>query len=136
MAKTVKLQQLIEKEKHKLEEFQDYSGVYDNYMQEKIQKRIERYDDELKVSQESTDLLKDRLTNQITSFKEAITKVLDIDVSLDKKIRTLFREQGITITSALTAIGMAVNVLVEALLPGGGGAVHKPPPKDEKGAKE
>ena len=35
------------------------------------------------------------------------------------------------------AIRMAISVLVEALLPGGGGAVEsKPPPKDEKGAKE
>ena len=42
-----------------------------------------------------------------------------------KKIQTLFREQGITIASILTAIGMAIGVLVEALLPGG----------DEKGLK-
>ena len=54
-----------------------------------------------------------------------------------EKIRTLFREQGITIASILTAIRMAFGVLVEALLPGGGGVVGgKPPPKDEKGAKE
>ena len=32
----------------------------------------------------------------------------------------LFREQGITIASILTAVGMAIDVLVEALLPGGG----------------
>ena len=56
------------------------------------------------------------------------------------KIRTLFREQGITIASILTAIGMAIRVLVEALLPGGGGAVAalgggRQPPKDEKGLK-
>ena len=52
----------------------------------------------------------------------------------------LFREQGITIASILTAIGMAIWVLVEALLPGGGGAAAlgggEPPPKDEKGLKE
>ena len=30
----------------------------------------------------------------------------------------LFREQGITILSILTAIGMAIGVLVEALIPG------------------
>ena len=49
--------------------------------------------------------------NQITSFKETIAKVLDKDTSLAEKIRTLFREQGITIASILMAIG----VLVEAL---------------------
>ena len=56
-----------------------------------------------------------------------------------EKIRTLFREQGITIASILMAIGMAIGVLVEALLPGGGAAAlggGEPPPKDEKGLKE
>ena len=55
------------------------------------------------------------------SFKETIAKVLDKDISLGEKIRTLFREQGITIASILMAIGMAIGVLVEALLPGSGG---------------
>ena len=49
-----------------------------------------------------------------------IAKVLDKDTSLAEKIRMLFREQGITIASILTAIGMAIGVLIEALLPGGG----------------
>ena len=72
--------------------------------------------------------------NQITSFKETIAKVLDKDTSSAEKIRTLFRERGITIASVLTSIG----VLVEALLPGGGGNVAggEPPLKDEKGVKE
>ena len=34
------------------------------------------------------------------------------------RIRTLFKEQGITIVSILTAIGMAIGVLIEALLGG------------------
>ena len=56
-------------------------------------------------------------------------------------IRTLFREQGIMIVSILMAIGMAIGVLVEALLPGDGGAVVsgkgvEPPPKDKAGLKE
>ena len=93
----------------------------------------------MKVRQESIDLLNGRLRNQITSFKETIAKVLDKDTSLGEKIRTLFKEQGITIASILTAIGMAIRVLVEALLPGSGGAAATsggPPPKDEKGLKE
>ena len=66
--------------------------------------------------------------------------MLDKDTSLGEKIRTLFREQGITIASILTAIGMAIGVLVEALLPGGAatasGGGGEPPPKDKKGLKE
>ena len=68
-----------------------------------------------------------------------IAKVLDKDTSLAEKIRMLFREQGITIASILTAIGMAISVLVEALLTGGGGTVASggyPPSKDEKGLQE
>ena len=62
---------------------------------------------------------------------------LDKDTSLGEKIRTLFREQGITIASILMAIGMAIWVLVETLLPGGGAAASGgPPAKDEKGLKE
>ena len=111
-------------------------------MKEDITKRIDDLNEDLKVRQESIDLLKGRLKSQITSFHETIAKALDKDTSLGEKIRTLLREQGITIASILTAIGMAVGVLVEALLPGGGvgcGAAASgggEPPKDEKGLKE
>ena len=111
-------------------------------MKEDITKRIDALNDELSTRQESINLLKGRLKNQITSFKETIAKVLDKDTSLGEKIRTLFREQGMTIASILTAIGMAIGVLVEALLPGGGSAATasggggEPPSKDEKGLKE
>ena len=75
--------------------------------------------------------------DQITSFKETIAKVLDKDTSLAEKIRTLFREQGITIASILMAIGMANGVLVAALVPGGEGeGGGNPLPKDEKGLKK
>ena len=72
------------------------------------------------------------------SFKETIAKVLDKDTSLGEKIRTLFRERGITIASILMAIRMAIRVLVEALLPGSGGAISgggEPPPNNEKSLK-
>ena len=69
-----------------------------------------------------------------------IAKVLDQDTSLADKIRTLFREQGIMIASILTAIGMSIGVLVEALLPGGGGVATSggggEPSKGEKDLKE
>ena len=139
VAKKVELEEHIAKERRKLEEFRKYPGVYDDAMREDITKRIDTLNDELATRQESIDLLKGRLKSQITSFKETIAKVLDSNTSLGEKIRTLFREQGITIASILTAIRMAIGVLVEALLLGGGGAAAsggEPPPKDEKGLKE
>ena len=38
--------------------------------------------------------------------------------TLVERIRTLFREQGITIVSILTALGMTLGVLIEALVGG------------------
>ena len=49
-----------------------------------------------------------------------IAKVLDKDFSLAEKMRMLFQEQGITITIHM-AIGMVIGILIEALLPSGGG---------------
>ena len=136
------MEEHITKECRKLEEFWEYPGEYDDPMKEDITKRIDALNDELAIRQESIDLLKGRLKSQITSFKETIAKVLDKDTSLGEKIRTLFREQGVTIASILTAIRMAIGVLIKVLLPGtsggGGGAATSggPPPKDEKGLKE
>ena len=142
VAKKVQLEERIAKERHKLEEFREYPGVYNDAIKEDTTKRIGDLNDELKVRQESIDLLKGRLKNQITSFCETIAKVLDKDTSLAEKIQTLFREQGITIASILTAVRMAIEILVEALLPGGGGgggttaSGGEPPSKDEAGLKE
>ena len=55
--------------------------IYDDTMKEDITKRIDALNDELATRQESIDLLKGRLKNQITSFKETIAKVLDKDTS-------------------------------------------------------
>ena len=82
MAKKVELEECITKEPQKLEEFRDYPGVYDDAMKEDITKRIDNLNEDLKVRQESIDLLKGRLKSQITSFHETIAKVLDKDTSL------------------------------------------------------
>ena len=138
VAKKVQLDGHTEMEKIKLGEIQD-DPRYTKKQHEELIKRLDKLNDELKVRQKSIDLLKGRLKNQITSFKDTIAKVLDKDTSLGEKIRTLFREQGITIASILTAIGMAIGVFVEALLLGGGAATAsggEQPPKDEKSLKK
>ena len=97
VAKKVQLEECIKKEHQKLEEFREYPRVYNDAMREDITKQIDALNDELATRQESINILKGKLKNQITSFKETIAKVLDKDTSLGEKIRTLFREQGIMI---------------------------------------
>ena len=65
------------------------------------------------------DILKGEASKQINQIRESITKFLDKETgTLGERIRTLFKEQGITIVSILTAAGMAIGVLIEALLGG------------------
>ena len=54
-------------------------------MKEDITKRIDTLNDELAIRQESINLLKGRLKNQITRFHETIAKVLDKDTSLAER---------------------------------------------------
>ena len=77
---------------------------------------------ELKAKEESIYILKGKLSSQVRSIRKTIAKVLDKDTTLCEKIQTLFREQGITIVSILTAFGMVIGFLVEAVLPSGGGS--------------
>ena len=119
VAKKVELDQKLKKEKAKLETLKNNTDLdQDGELKRVIEAEVSKLEEDLKVRQESIDLLKGRLTDQITSFRETIAKVLDKDATLGERIRTLFREQGITIFSILTAIGMAIGVLVEAVLPG------------------
>ena len=83
MVKKLQLEQHIEKEKHKLFEIQD-NPEYNDGIQEDIRNRIERLNDELKVRQESINLLKGRLTNQ--DYRNQRAKVLNNDTSLAEKI--------------------------------------------------
>ena len=55
-------------------------------MREDIPKRIDDLNKDLKVRQESINLLNGRLKNQIMSFKETIAKVLDSNTPLAEKI--------------------------------------------------
>ena len=55
-------------------------------MRKEITKQIDALNDELATRQESIDLLKGRLKNQITSFRETIAKVLDSNTLLAEKI--------------------------------------------------
>ena len=81
--------------------------------------RLQRFQDEQKAINEQIRILKGRYSNQIYQIRESIMKFLDTETGTPgERIRTLFKEQGITIVSILTAVGMATGVLIEALLRG------------------
>ena len=56
--------------------------------------------------------MKGEASKQINHIRESIT------IFLDKETGTLFKEQGIMIVSILTAVGMAIGVLIKSLLGG------------------
>ena len=61
VAKKSQLEEHIVKEHRKLEEFREYRRVYDDAMKENITKQIDNLNEDLKVRQDSIDLLKGRL---------------------------------------------------------------------------
>jgi hypothetical protein len=81
---------------------------------------------------------KDKLRNQINRIKQTIHKILNEDTTLKEKIKTLFREQGVTIASILTAFGLIIGTIVNTFtgVGGGGGGGGETPSKGKDGIKE
>ena len=108
----------IDKENRKLEEMAN-NETYSDEQREEVRARLQRFQDEQKAINEQIRILKGRYSNQIYQIKESLMKFLDKETgTLGERIRTLFKEQGIMIVSILTAVGMAIGVLIEALLGG------------------
>ena len=117
IAKRIDLEGRIKHEERKLNEIQD--PKYSDDQRDMIEGRINKLRGELTERNKEIDILKGEATKQINQIKESITKFLDKETgTLGERIRTLFKEQGITIVSILTAVGMAIGVLIEALLGG------------------
>ena len=73
------------------------------------------------------------LQTQAARIKQILEKVIDKNASLTEKIPTLFREQGITIFSILTALSMTISTIILAITGvfGGGRETGGSTPKDE-----
>ena len=55
------------------------------------------------------------LQTQVARIKQTLEKILDKDTPLAERICTLFKEQGITIFSILTALSMTISTIVLAI---------------------
>ena len=118
IAKSIAKQVDIDRENRKLEEMAN-DETYSDEQREEVRARLQRFQDEQKVINDQIRILKGRYSNQIYQIRESIMKFLDKETgTLGERIRTLFKEQGITIVSILTALGMTLGILIEALLGG------------------
>ena len=135
LAKLNETNKHLAKENTKLEQAK---ADNDEFQIERISSRIRDLESERSARLEVINVNRDKLRSQVNRIKDTINKILKEDTTLGERIKTLFREQGITIVSVLTAIGMIIGVIVETFIPTTGGTTSpsKPPPKDATGVKD
>ena len=125
----------ISKENDKLEQAKEDN---DQFQIERIGSRLRDLESERSARLEVINVNREKIRSQVNRIKETIQKVLKEDTKLGEKIKTLFREQGITIVSVLTAFGMIIGVIVETFIPGGAVPTTAPatPPTKPGGVKD
>ena len=95
IAKRIDLEGRIKHEERKLNEIQD--PKYSDDQRDMIEGRINKLRGELNERNEEIDILKGEASKQINQIRGSITKFLDKETgTLGERIRTLFKEQGIT----------------------------------------
>ena len=132
-----------EVERHFAREHRKLTETDDTEMKREIRDRIRKLESVLSdIELERQAMLEALSTNratfrsQINRIRETFRRLLREDTTLAERIRTLFREQGITIASILTAIGIAISTLMLALTGGGSAPVPAPKQPDKSGLKE
>ena len=138
VAKLTELDKHVALERRKLDEAGD--GI-DEFTRRRIAERLRSLLDERAARLEAAAATREALRSQISRMRETLHRILHEDTTLAERIRTLFREQDITIASILTALGMTISTLVLALTGGsGGGAAPTPtppqPPAGKGGVRE
>jgi hypothetical protein len=102
----------------------------------RIRDRLRSLADERAARVEVLSANREDLRSQISRIRETVLRLLHEDKTLAERIRTLFREQGVNITSILTALGFAVSTLILTLTGRDGVPAPTPAPSDKGGLKE
>ena len=113
-SKLVEIDKRIQRDTKKLEE----GGNDPTYNDEPKQLYRDRPDDLNTETEARIEILSQNrrhLQTQVARIKPTIEKVLDKKTSLAERIRTLFREQDITIFSILAALSMTISTIVLAI---------------------
>lgn len=80
-----------------------------------LERELKELKDEHDALESQANDLRGATVSQISNIKESLKKLLDGDKTVGERLKELFKEQGITIASILTALGLLIGVIVEAL---------------------
>ena len=133
LAKLTELDSNITLEKSKLEQAEDEFG------RRRIAERLRDLQEERLSRVEAASATRQVLRSQINRIRETINTILHENTTLAERLWTLFREQGVTIASLITALGFIISTLVFAVTGGGGTAPvssSTPSPADRPGVRE
>ena len=94
----------------------DEAGVeFSEDLREK-QREIKTLEEEIEVLDSVIREYDNKFRSQFQRIKQTIDKMLNQDMTLGERIQTLFREQGLTITSVITAWGLAIGMIINSIL--------------------
>ena len=134
---TNNLAKLSELDKDIAEKRSELEKATDETTKNKIAESLRNLQDVRAALLEAASATREALRSQISRIRETLHRILHGDKTLAERIKTLFREQGITIVSVPTALGMIISTIVLAIPGGGATAPPQPPqPPGKGGAKE
>ena len=136
ISKLTEINERIKKESKKLKEVED-DPTYSEEQRQRYKVRLDDLNTEKQAKLEILSQNRKDLQMQVARIKKNLGKVLDKDTSLVERIHTLFREQGITILSTLTALYMTISttaLAITSVFGGGGGARGSASPPNDEGA--
>ena len=136
-SKLTEINKHIKRDTKKLEEVEN-DPTYTNEQRQLYRDRLDELNTEKQARLEILSPNQKDLQTQVARIRQTIEKVVDQDTSLAERIRTLFREQGITIFSILAAFSMTISAIVLAITGvfGGGGGAGGSTPKNERVLKK
>ena len=121
-SKLTEIDKRIGRDTKKLEEVKN-NLIYTDEQRQLYRDRLDGLNTEKQARLEILSQNRKILQIQVPRIRQTLEKVYDKDTSLAERIRTLFREQGITIFSILTALSMTISTISLAITGvfGGGG---------------
>ena len=137
-SKLTEINKRIQRDTKKLEEVEN-DPTHTDEQRQLYRDRLDDLNTEKQARLEILSQNRKDLQTQVARIKQTIEKVLDQNTSLAERIRTLFREQCITIFSKLTALSMTISTIALAITGAFGevcGGTGGSPPKDKKVLKK